>query len=245
MKLHGLLTVGLAFVLTTLAAGPCRAAAAAGESASADDILQAHVEASGGSANLARIQNRTTESKLSMGWLSASLKSTLVQPNLFLDEASMLAASSSSGYDGHTGWKRDGSKIEALQGNELARTLRGHSLDWHLKLPSWYPQRKRLPDAELEGTPVHVLELTASTGEKEIWRLDAGSGLLLQVEGFAFEKDKPPVKAFTTFSDYRKIDGVVLPYKTTISDGKRTFTVVVQSLKHNLAVTPPRLPAKE
>lgn len=245
MKLHGLLAACLAFALTVPATGPSRAAPAANESAAADAVLQSHIEASGGSSNLARIQNRVTESKLSMGWLSATLKSTLVQPNLFLDEASMLAVSSSSGYDGHAGWKRDGSKLESLQGSELTRMLRGHSLDWYLKLQSWYPVRKRLPDAELEGTPVHVLELTASTGEKEIWRLDARSGLLRQVEGFAFEKDKPPTKAVTTFSDYRKIDGIVLPYKTTITDGKRTFTAVVGSLKHNQPVTPPKLPAKE
>ncbi len=245
MKLHGLPAIGLAFALTILATGPSRAAPGAGESASADEVLQAYVEASGGNAALGRIQNRTTESKLSMGWLSASVKSTLVQPNLFLDEASMLAVSSSSGYDGRNGWKREGSKIEPLQGTELARMLRGHSLDWHLKLPSWYPIRKRLPDAELGGAAVHVLELTASTGEKEIWRLDAKSGLLRQIEGFAFEKDKPPVKAITTFSDFRKIDGVVLPHKTTITDGKRTFIATVASLKHNQPVATPRLPAKE
>ncbi|HEY1077564.1 MAG TPA: hypothetical protein VGE51_12805 [Fontimonas sp.] len=220
-------------------------ARAADESAAADEVMQAYVAACGGRENLDRIQNRVTESKLSMGWISAGVKSTLVRPDRFVDEAKLLGMASGSGYDGTTGWTRDGGKLTVVTGAELTRLLRGHSLDWYKQYPAWYPVRRRLPDAMLDGAAMHVIELTATTGETEIWRFDAQTGLLSQIEGYKFEKDKEPVKVISTLGDYRKVDGVTLPHSVKATDGKRTFSAVVETLRHNQTLAPIRFPADD
>lgn len=204
----------------------------------ADAVIAAYVKATGGAEALAKIQNRVTETKISMGWLSAHAKSVLVRPDRFEDSASMIGLSTGSGYDGAAGWKRKGSKVEALAGPELVRLQRGHLLDLGNALPTFYPVRTQLPDAEVDGTKVHVLEMTTSTGEKEIWRFDAATGLLKQLEGFNFEKGKEPVKVVSTLSDYRRVDGVMVPWRIVASDGKREMTMEVESLLQNQAVAP-------
>ncbi len=236
-------TMSLLFMLLALLS--TGSAFAEDESAAADAVLRTYIEACGGRENLERIQNRVTESKLSMGWISAGVKSTLVRPDRFIDEAKLLGMASGSGYDGTTGWTREGSKLTPVNGAELTRLLRGHSLDWYSQYPNWYPVRRRLPDAMLDGTTVHVVELTAATGEKEIWRFDARTGLLSQIEGFKFEKDKEPVKIISTLGDYKKVDGVALPHSVEATDGKRTFSAVVESLQHNQSIPEIRFPDKD
>lgn len=230
MNLWRLLLIGLG--LTLVLGGAARADPAAAE-ADADRVLQAYVEAIGGAAALARIESRTLESTIASGLLRMTVKSRLQRPDRFEDESSLLGFSIGSGYDGERGWTRQGSKLEPLQGVELTRALRGHTLDWSGQYKRWYPLRRRLPDAEVEGLKVHVLELTASTGEKEIWRFDAATGLLKQLQGFKFEKDKPPVPVLTTLSDYRLVDGLRLPFRMSGSDGSREFVVTVTALHHN------------
>jgi hypothetical protein len=222
-----------------LATAACTAAADAG----ADAVIAAYVKASGGHDALARIQNRVTESRISMGWLSAHATSRLVRPDRFEDTASMIGLSTGSGYDGAVAWTRNGKKIETATGAELVRALRGHSLDWDRQIPTWYPVRTQLPDAEVAGVKVNVVEMTASTGEKEIWRFDAATGLLKQLEGFKFEKGKDPVKVVSTIEEYRAVDGVQLPWRITGNDGKHEMTVTVESLVHNTTVAPIVAPA--
>ncbi|MES2684245.1 MAG: hypothetical protein V4650_12065 [Pseudomonadota bacterium] len=230
-------------VLLLLAGSLLFATSPARAEPAADRILKTYVEAVGGSGALARIQSRQFKTTLSSGLLRMKVDSRLVRPNLFEEQSTFLGFSSSNGHDGRTGWNRKRGKTEIVQGVELARMLRGHSLDWDQQLQRWYPTRQRLADAEVAGVKVQVVELTAATGEKEIWRFDAATGLLKQIEGFKFEKDKPPVKIVSSLDDYRKVDGVLLPHRMTATDGKREFLIVMSDLVHNQVKEPIRLPA--
>lgn len=232
--------VALLAILLWMVAGTARAVPE-----TADEILQTYVDAAGGSAALGRIQSRQARTTISMGLLKMKVESKLVRPNRFEDQSSFLGFDSSTGYDGRTAWVRKRGKVEIIQGVELARLIRGHSLDWDQQLTRWYPTRRRLPDAEIDGVKLRVVELTAATGETEIWRFDAGTGLLAQIEGFKFDKDEPPVKVISRFDDYRTVDGVRLPFRMTASDGKRELVIVMTSLAHNQIVEPIRAPAGE
>lgn len=228
---------------TLLLALACTSAARAADVAlTADAVLARYIDAVGGSAKMAAVQSRISESTLSMGILSMHLKSVMVRPDRFQDSGSMLGIKAGSGYDGTTGWTSKGSKVEVAQGDDLIRLVRGHSLSPDKMVPVWYPQRRLLPDATVDGTATHVVEMTAVNGDKETWRFDAATGLLLQVENFKFEKGKEPVKMVTTISDYRTVDGVRLPFKAVGTDGKKTFTMTVDSLVQNQPTDPIKFP---
>lgn len=233
---------GAALLACTM--GPAIAAAPA----SADEVLKTYVDAIGGSEKLAHIQTRVMEAKISLGWLSLKLKSRLIRPNRFEDEASILGQGGGSGYDGTTGWTRKGSTVTVVQGKELKRMLRGHSLDWDRQFSHWYPTRRLLPDAEIDGVKVHVVEMIADTGDREIWRFDAATGLLKQLEGSKQdEKDKnaAPVKVVSNISDYRRVDGILLAFRITGTEGKKDFSMEVLSVVHNQALDPVKFPAEE
>lgn len=213
----------------------------------ADEVLQRYVDAVGGSEKLKAIRSRTMEARISMGWLSAKLKSRIVYPNRYVEEASIFGQDVESGYDGTTGWTRKGSKLRVVTDKALQRLLRGHSLDWDQQMPQWYPVRRLLPDEQLDGTTLHVVELTADTGEREIWRFDAATGLLRQFVGNKFDEDdpdKPPVPVTTTIDEYREVDGIRLAHKLTSVEGSTKVTMTVESVKHNQPQAPIQFPGK-
>jgi hypothetical protein len=225
-----------------LAAAPAGAAAPA----NADEVLKRYVDAMGGHEKLARIQSRRMEAKLSMGWISATLKSRIIHPNRFEEEASMLGMGMSSGYDGTTGWTRKGGKATVVQGKELTRMLRGHSLDWYRHFAAWYPTRKLLPDAQVDGVKVHVVEMVSDLGDRQVWRFDAATGLLKQMEATKQEDPKePPVQVISTVADYREVDGILLAFKVTGTEGSKKFSLTVQSVQHNGPQEPIRFPAEK
>lgn len=231
------------FCGAVLLSGVAQSALAAAP-ASADEVLKAYVDAVGGSERLAQIRNRAMEAKVSIGWLSLTLKSRLIRPNLYVEEASILGQGGGSGYDGTTGWKRKGGDITVVQGKDLKRLLRGHSLDWDQHLTRWYPTRRLLPDAEVGDRKVRVVEMIADTGDREIWRFDAVTGLLLQLEGSQQENpEEPAVTVISNISDYRRIDGILLAFKVSGTQGKKEFSMTLQSVVHNQPVEPVRFPA--
>lgn len=211
----------------------------------ADEVLQRYIAAVGGSERLGSIQSRTMETKMSVGWLSTKVSSRSLYPNHFEQEASFLGKRFGSGYDGTTGWKRDGSKVTEVSGKELKRLLREHSLDWDRQLTQWYPIRNRLPDAQLDGTTLHVVEMMTDTEEREIWRFDAETGLLKQLErSVQDDPAKPAVLVVSTVDEYREVDGIRLPFKISGVGDSKTFTMTVESVQHNQPQAPIRAPSK-
>ena len=212
----------------------------------ADQVVERHFAAIGGSENLARIQSRVMEAKISVGWISLRLKSRLQRPNHWEEEATILGQGGGSGYDGKTAWTRKGSKITVVQGKEFKRLLRGHSLDLDRHYKEWYPSRRLLPDAMVDSVKVNVLEMTAETGEREIWRFDASTGLLKQVEGDKLDTaDTPPPRVISNVSDYRRIDGILLAHSVTGTEGSKKFSMTLESVQHNLPAVVIRFPGVE
>jgi len=221
-------------------------AAGAAPPANADEVLDRYIEALGGHERLGRIQSRVMESKISLGWLSLGLTSRILHPNRFEEQASILGQGGGSGYDGKTGWTRRGGKITVVQGKELTRMLRGHSLDWYRHFAQWYPTRRLLPDTQVDGVKLHVVEMISDMGDRQVWRFDADTGLLRQMEGSQQEDPKkPPVTVISNVGDYREVDGILLAFKVTGTEGSRKFSLTVESVQHNLPQEPIRFPGEK
>ncbi|HSW11263.1 MAG TPA: hypothetical protein VLI06_00395 [Solimonas sp.] len=221
--------------------------ATAAPATTADQILDRYIAACGGSENLSRIRNRVMEAKISSGILSLKVKTQLVWPNLWDEQGSLLGIAAGSGHDGSTAWTIKGSDITVVQGKEFRRLLRGHSLDWHKQIRQWYPTRRLLPDAVVDGSKVQVLEMIADTGDREVWRFDAATGLLRQLESIKQEDDpdEPPVMIISNLGDYRQVDGVTLAFRITGTEGRKKFSLDMLSLVNNGKVEAPRFPAKK
>lgn len=209
----------------------------------ADQVFDRYIAAMGGVEHLGQVKTRSYEGKISSGFLSSHYQSRFERPNHFQEEFSFLGMGSTTGYDGSKGWIKKGGDVTVVTGDTLFRAIRGHSLDWYSQYKSWYTTRRLLPDSNISGTPVHVIETVAANGDREVWSFDAKTGLLLQLDGMTHEEGKPPQPARTTFSDYQSLDGVMLARKISMQAGKKTFSMTIENVKQNMAIDPIRFPA--
>lgn len=204
---------------------------------SAEKIFDRYVEAMGGANALAAIQSRESEGEVTMGWVTIRTHSVLVRPNLFLDSMKVLGVfGGDSGYDGKRAWMRKRSDVKIVDGDDLKRAIRGHSLDWNLQFKHWYPSLRVLPDDVVDGVAVHCVEAIADNKDREVWCFDAQTGLLKQMEGKVKDDDGKMVPAIFKISDYRKVDGIMLPFKAEGSSNGKSFTSTVTSVVQNRKV---------
>ena len=171
------------------------------------------------------------------GWFSVSVKTTQIWPDRIHVEARvpLLGRLISSGYDGTVGWAtgEDGA-LRQLAGRELQEFLLGQRLDRLVRLFELYPSRHLLP-AGTDGS--QRVELKTTFGTSETWTFDPATGLLRSTDG---QRDEGPkkgvVRVVSRFEDYRNVDGLVLPFKCEVQDGKDQFTVAITKIEDNVSI---------
>jgi zinc protease len=203
-------------------------------------ILERYVEAVGSKPNIERIHSRVTQSSMSLGrGITAKLETVQQLPNRVVERGVAKGWGWSGdfgrGFDGQVGWTREPDRgLRTIEGTLLQQFALKYRLDRDARLDQLYPTRQVLPDALIDGRNQHVLKLTTTFATQELWYLDATTGLLTSTEVIENRGAKEgAVRVTTTFEDYREIDGVRLPFRTIVHDGKRTRTVSVMSIANN------------
>jgi zinc protease len=224
-----------------LFAAPAVGAAQASDPAKA--IVDRYVEAIGGKANIERIQTRIIRATMSLGLgNNASLETLQQRPDLIIErsKASGLGweVEFSSGYDGAVGWTQAPEEgFRKLEGSRLQQYILNSRLDRNSRLDELYPTRKVLPDRVIDKKNHHVLEMSTTFGTQEIWCFDAESGLLTLTERIEDKGGKKgSVKVTATLEEYREVDGVRLPFRIKVQEGKDKYTVKVKSVTHNAVI---------
>jgi hypothetical protein len=138
--------------------------------------------------------------------------------------------------NGDTGWGSSGSGTRAFTADEIARTRRAAVRYRPIKIEP--PANWRITGVERIGNRdayVAVTEVDART--KTMWYFDVATGLLLR-ERTTTETSFVPLQQQIDYDDYRRVDGVMLPFAMRTSDGapfstsRRVFT----SIRHNVKV---------
>jgi zinc protease len=178
---------------------------------------------------------------MSLGFgLGADLETVQELPDRIVSRAKVkmlgkTVAEFSSGYDGTVGWsltKEEG--LRRLEGAELQQMILDSRLDRELRLHELYPIRKALPPQSIDGRSHEVLEMSTLFGSSEVWYFDAGSGLLTRTERVKDDPKKGKLQVTSTFRDYREVDGVRIPFRTDVQEGKDKFTIKIKSVTHNV-----------
>jgi hypothetical protein len=96
-----------------------------------------------------------------------------------------------------------------------------------------FPTRRRLPDVEIDGKKFQMLELMDRHGETERWYFNPTTGLRVRREWADEGK-----KRLAEVSDFRKIDGVLTPFRErSFVEGALESEVEVQSVAHRKKVS--------
>jgi hypothetical protein len=220
-----------------------RGVCAAQQGDRAEAILERYVEAVGGKPNIERIHSRVTQSSMSLGiGITATLETVQQLPNRVVERGQAhgrgWAGDFSRGFDGDVAWSHEPDHgLRRIEGTLLQQFKLKYRLDRDARLDQLYPTRETLPDVVINARPQHVLKLSTTFGTQEIWSFDSASGLLTRTQVIEDRGDKEgAVKVTTTLEDYREIDGVRLPFRKIILDGKRKQTITVTSIANNTPI---------
>lgn len=120
-------------------------------------------------------------------------------------------------FDGHSSWRQTGNWV--TKGTEASTRIlaeeAGQGLNILPELLSSQTQLAQKGNKSCQGKSCTVLEITTQAGTKSRLYVDSDTGLILRCEydSYDYEQGMPAVKA-TEYSDYRKINGIPVPFKT-------------------------------
>lgn len=182
-----------------------------------DQIIAKHLEARGGLARLKAIQTLRIESKA--GSVEFPTVSEWKRPMRFRRQTDFFGVAFIQAFDGSAGWSINpfagaggGFKEpqpmnpEELKATTLEADLDGPIVDWKAK----GHQAVYLGQEEMDGDPVHKVQVTLKDGDQVTYYLDADTCLALKtvtrrtVRGTDFELE-------TTFGNYAPEGGVMFP----------------------------------
>jgi hypothetical protein len=197
----------LSVSLTALAADP-----------KAEEVLDNYVKVTGGKEAYEKVKSRVIEGTMAMP--AQGINGTLTIYNrtpdrifmtMMLDQVGKIER----GYDGKVGWETNamtGARI--LKGEELEGVKREAESASELHWRDNYTDAKHQGIVDVKGKQAHKLEMTNKLGKSEHRYYDAASGLLLQSE-MDVETPQGQVHVVATPSDYRDVDGIKVPFKSS------------------------------
>ena len=100
-----------------------------------------------------------------------------------------------------------------------------------------------LGKADVDGQPALKLKVTRKDGAEETWYLDPGS--YLELARFDRTLDLPePKDRWTYYSDFRTVDGLVIPHRQEQEYSIRNVSLTVEKVQVNPEIDPERFEMK-
>jgi thiol-disulfide isomerase/thioredoxin len=204
-----------------------------------DQVLAKYVDAIGGKAAQMRLTSRVATGRVDLIGISngGRLQSYAIAPNksllvMELDSVGVMR----KGFDGRNGWEQsDQSGLRASTGVNLASLARDAEFYHDLKLKELFVRTRLLGKVKHGFREVYLVEATPRVGTPEKLYFDTQSGLLVQRD-VTRQTSQGPVLAEIYLSDWRSVDGVKIPFKTTQVMPNQTFVFTLQEVKHNVPV---------
>jgi CubicO group peptidase (beta-lactamase class C family) len=133
-------------------------------------------------------------------------------------------------FDGSRGGQETTFGQDAMySGDEIENARRNSAIHAVLDVRRLYREMKVERETEVAGEMVYVVRLTPKCGSSVVLHVSARTALILQRQDGA---------ETSTFSDYRNVDGEVVPFRTTIHDSLGETTVEVQEIRFNGQISP-------
>lgn len=214
-----------------------------------DELLARHVEAKGGEKTLASVESIHAVGTLWLGGMESPYVLEWKRPNKIRRTFELWGREFPQAFDGRRGWSispHGGDEAHPLTEGELGRLrgsadylegeLVGHEAKGHTI--------KLLGSEEINGRPAYKLELTRAEGGRSILYLDAEQYLIVRREAEEVLA-RGPASIVTTYSDYRRVGGVMMPFRSealiTLESGPASRqTIVLESVTPNVEIADDR-----
>jgi hypothetical protein len=203
----------------------------------ADEIINRYVDAIGGRAAIEKITSRASIGTISVP--SMDLSGTVLihekAPNKLLQVIVINGNALRQGFDGTSGWSDDPADgLRVFSGVELAEAQRDADFYQPLHLRAIYPDLKFAGSEKVNDRDAYVLEGTApgeDTPDKMYF--DTMNGLALRFVSHRHTADGES-DVQEDFQDYRKVDGLELPFTMVLTGGSSDFTIRINEIHHGV-----------
>lgn len=157
------------------------------------------------------------------------------QPNLMVVEQDVPGMGPMwQGFNGRTGWAwSELQGYREMQGAELQQMLASADLEGPLRLSEQCPLRRLLEEKEDNGRRLIGIALATLAGPAGNFYFDAKTYLLVRVETFIQTGASGQIKVVADYADFRKVDGMMLPFKTTLNNPAMQVVTTFETVLHN------------
>lgn len=216
----------------------------------ADEVVEKHLAAMGGREALGKITSRKATGTISVtlpnGTIGGPVELYNKAPNksralMELDLSAMGMAQKMTldqKFDGTTGWNLDSLQGDTqVSGNQLENMKNSSFPNPLLNYKALGMTVELLPNEAVGGKPAIVLKLTPKSGS--VTRLFLDPQTYLPVRSSAIINSPQmggDVEQISEASDFRKVDGVMVPFRNVNHAGPQTITIVLTQVQHNVAI---------
>lgn len=211
---------------------------------SVDEILARYAAARGGAERWKKLQGIELQGTFTYFSEEAPFKLLRHRPNHYRFESEMLGKTTVLAYDGAKAWR-----IYPLYGIEapapveepdLAILLREAELEPPLLDARAKGHRiELLGRSEVDGQETLALRVTLKSGRIETWHLDPKSFLEIAIDAktFDFSQRREEMAERSFFSDFRLLEGLVIPHRIEKEYGARHTVLAVDRVQLNPPLT--------
>jgi hypothetical protein len=216
-------------------------------------ILDKYVEVTGGRAAHERLYNRVSKVRVihpEMGFEDTMVVYRAEPNHEFLEIESDALGSIKQGVYGNIAWVWN-LQTEPMveEGEALAAALDRAAFDLIVNWRKYYKEVKCVGEETVGGKACYKVVLAPNHGEPETRYYDKASNLMVRAKITRLFTNMPSMPVEMTLSDYRAVDGVLLPHRIEQQfeqcGSTRERVLVTTTIEHNVELPPDRfLPPK-
>lgn len=209
------------------------------------DILKKTLAAMGG-AKVLEIKDMVEVTKMSIstggGDMQADVTATLVAPNKLIQQMKLPFGEMSFIYNGAQGWMKSAQGVRDMPGSQLediVKEIAGNmfSVLQNFEKPDYSVQFFKEEKAEGKTLNVVIVKHTPTNTTMRFF-IDAQTNLITKKVARGRTR-QGPADIEEQFSDYRDVNGVKIPFKTTgLADSKKQTEIIISSVTINGGVNP-------
>jgi zinc protease len=218
----------------------------------ADQIIERHLAAIGGRAAFAKIRSRVATGTVGLstpaGELAGTIELQMEVPNKMRTLLKVDLSSVGAGplvfdqrFDGVNGYV-----LDSLQGNheitggQLDTMRSGSFPDPLLNYKELGATVQLLGTEKIGDRDAYVLRFEPTSGWPVRTYIDTETLMVLQTKVTLRlpELGDGEIEQTTSFTDYRDVDGVKVPFRARISSAVQTLTITLAEVKHNVPADP-------
>jgi zinc protease len=208
-----------------------------------NDLIQRVVAAKGGLAALKAIRTVVVDADMSVmtsrGATVIPTKTWVVYPDKFRVDAMFAGQTSIQAYNGGTAWVKDPAGVAAAppaMRNDFAATVKRDTFPLLIAAAEGAMTVRQLPDEGADGAVLKVLEVSGNGLDPVRLYIDRDSRIVRQTYTTP-GPDGQPSPADERFSDYRKVDGIDVPFKAAVlRDGRQILERTLKGVMFNTAI---------